>query len=130
MEAIRVKRVGGPEVLEWVEVPVPAPKGYEATVKIAASGVNDTDVYYREGRYETVLPFVVGQEAAGEVVAIGSHVKSIRVGDRVGYTMLLGSYAEYAPVPADRLVKIPAGVNDRQAAAAMFAGNDRALPVA
>jgi len=57
-------------------------------------------------------------------------VKSIRVGDRVGYTMLLGSYAEYAPVPADRLVKIPAGVNDRQAAAAMFAGNDRALPVA
>jgi len=91
-------------------------------VKIAASGVNYIDVYYREGRYQTVLPFVVGQEAAGEVVAIGSGVNDIRVGDRVGYTMLLGSYAEYAAVPADRLVKIPEGVNYRQAAAAMLQG--------
>ncbi|HZE26150.1 MAG TPA: quinone oxidoreductase [Terriglobales bacterium] len=122
MRAIQVKRVGGPEVLEWVEVSVPEPKGYEATVKIAASGVNYIDVYYREGRYQTVLPFVVGQEAAGEVVAIGSGVNDIRVGDRVGYTMLLGSYAEYAAVPADRLVKIPEGVNYRQAAAAMLQG--------
>jgi len=122
MKAIQVKQVGGPEALELVEIPVPEPKANEAVVKIAASGVNFIDVYYREGRYKAPLPFVVGQEAAGDVVTVGPDVKTVKVGDRVAYTMLLGSYAEYQSVAADRLVKIPEGVSDRQAAAAMLQG--------
>ncbi len=122
MKAIQVKRVGGPEVLEEVELPVPEARGSEAVVKIAAVGVNFIDVYYREGRYKAVLPFVPGQEAAGEVVAIGPGVTDVKVGDRVAYTMVLGSYAEYASIAADRLVKIPDGVNYQQAAALMLQG--------
>ncbi len=122
MRAIQVKQTGGPEVLELSDLPVPQPKPNEAVVKIHASGVNYIDVYYREGRYKAQLPFVVGQEASGIVSAVGADVKGIAVGDRVAYTMLLGSYAEYAAVAADRLVKIPADVSDRQAAAAMLQG--------
>src|SRR6266550_723916 len=119
---MQVKRVGGPEVLELLDIPAPEPKANEAVVKIAASGVNYVDVYFREGRYTTTLPFVSGQEGAGEVVAVGSNVKNVKVGDRVAWTMLLGTYAEYAAVPEDRLVKIPEGVDYRQAAAAMLQG--------
>jgi NADPH:quinone reductase len=122
MKAIQVKRTGGPEVLELVELAVPEAKGNEAVVKIAAAGVNFIDVYYREARYKAVLPFVPGQEGAGEVVALGPDVKQLKVGDRVAYTMVMGSYAEYASVPADRLVKIPDGVSYPQAAAAMLQG--------
>jgi NADPH2:quinone reductase len=122
MKAIQVKKVGGPEVLELVDIPVPEPKANEGLVKIAASGVNFVDVYYREGRYKTALPFVAGQEGAGEVVAVGSDVKNLKVGDRVAWTMLLGTYAEYAAVPGDRLVKIPERVDYRQAAATMLQG--------
>jgi NADPH:quinone reductase len=122
MKAIQVKRVGGPEVLEFVEIAVPEPKANEALVKIAASGVNFVDVYFREGRYKTDLPFVAGQEAAGDVVAVGSGVTTVKIGNRVAWTMLLGTYAEYAAVPADRLVEIPEGVDFRQAAAAMLQG--------
>ena len=96
--------------------------GNEAVVKIAAAGVNFIDVYNREGRYKAPLPLVLGQEAAGAVSAVGADVHDVAVGDRVAYTMSLGSYAEYAAVPADRLVKIPAGVDERQAAAAMLQG--------
>jgi len=122
VKAMQVKRVGGPEVLELLDIPAPEPKANEAVVKIAASGVNYVDVYFREGRYTTTLPFVSGQEGAGEVVAVGSNVKNVKVGDRVAWTMLLGTYAEYAAVPEDRLVKIPEGVDYRQAAAAMLQG--------
>lgn len=122
MKAILVKHVGGPEVLELTEVPVPEPKANEAAVKIVASGVNFIDVYYREGRYKAALPFIPGQEVAGDVVAVGPDVASVKVGDRVAYTMVLGSYAEYATVAADRLVKIPEGVSYQQAAAAMLQG--------
>ena len=122
MKAIQVRRVGGPEVLELADIPVSEPKPNEAVVKIAASGVNYVDVYYRAGRYTTPLPFVAGQEGAGEVVAVGYDVQSVKVGDRVAWTMLLGTYAEYAAVPADRLVKIPQGIDDRQAAATMLQG--------
>lgn len=122
MKAIQVKRAGGPEVLELVELPVPEAKGAEAVVKIVAAGVNFIDVYYREGRYKAVMPFVPGQEAAGDVVAVGANVTNVKVGDRVAYTMVLGSYAEYAAVAADRLVKIPEGVSYQQAAAAMLQG--------
>jgi NADPH2:quinone reductase len=122
MKAIQVKHVGGAEVLTLAELSVPEAKGSEAVVKIAAAGVNFIDVYYREGRYQAVVPFVPGQEAAGEVVAVGPDVTDIKVGDRVAYTMVMGSYAEYASVAADRLVKIPAGVSYQQAAAAMLQG--------
>jgi NADPH2:quinone reductase len=122
MKAIQVKRAGGPEVLELVNLPVPEAKGAEAVVKIVAAGVNFIDVYYREGRYKAVMPFVPGQEAAGDVVAVGSNVTNLKVGDRVAYTMVLGSYAEYSAVAADRLVKIPEGVSYQQAAAAMLQG--------
>ena len=122
MKAIQVKQVGGPEVMELKEMPVPEPKANEAAVKIVASGVNFIDVYYREGRYKAAMPFTPGQEAAGDVVAVGSGVRSVKVGDRVAYTMVLGSYAEYSAVAADRLVKIPDGVSYQQAAATMLQG--------
>src|SRR5215472_6934367 len=122
MKAIQVRKTGGPEVLTLVDLPVPQPKPNEAVVKIAASGVNFIDVYFREGRYPSPLPFVDGQEAAGTVSAVGSDVKSLKAGDRVAYTGALGAYAEYAAVPGDRLVKTPAGITDQQAAAAMLQG--------
>jgi NADPH2:quinone reductase len=122
MKAIQVKQVGGPEAMELVELPVPQPKANEAVVKLAASGVNFIDVYNREGRYKSPLPFVLGQEGAGAITTVGAEVKSVKVGDRVAWTSQLGSYAEYAAVPADRLVPIPQGVSDQQAAAVMLQG--------
>ena len=122
MKAIQVQKTGGPEALTLVDVPVPKPKANEALVKIAGIGVNFIDVYFREGRYPAQLPFIDGQEAAGTVTEIGSEVKSLKAGDRVAYTGVLGSYAEYAAVPADRLVKVPAKITDEQAAAAMLQG--------
>src|SRR5271157_3921632 len=110
MKAIQIKKTGGPEAMELVELPVPQAKSNEAVVRIQAAGVNFIDVYNREGRYKTALPFVLGQEAAGVVTAVGSDVRGVAVGDRVAYTLIMGSYAEYAVVPADKLVKIPAGV--------------------
>ena len=108
--------------MELVELPVPEPKASEAVVKLAASGVNFIDVYNREGRYKVPLPFVLGQEGAGTVTAVGANVNSVKPGDRVAWTSVLGSYAEYAVLPADRLVPTPAGVSDQQAAAAMLQG--------
>jgi NADPH2:quinone reductase len=122
MKAITVQKTGGPEVLTLADLPLPKPKPNEAVVKIAASGVNFIDVYFREGRYPSALPFVDGQEAAGTVSEVGSDVKSLKPGDRVAYTGVLGAYAEYAAVPADRLVKTPDGITDQQAAAAMLQG--------
>jgi NADPH2:quinone reductase len=122
MKAIQVKQVGGPEAMELAELPSPQPKAGEAVVKLAASGVNFIDVYFREGRYKSPLPFVLGQEGAGEVISVGAEVKSVKVGDRVAWTGLLGTYAEYAAVPADRLVSIPKGISDQQAASAMLQG--------
>jgi NADPH2:quinone reductase len=122
MKAIQVKQVGGPEAMEVVELPVPQPRPNEAVVKLAASGVNFIDVYFREGRYKAPLPLILGQEGAGVVTAVGAEAKSLKVGDRVAWSGLLGSYAEYEAVPADRLVPIPQGVSDHQAAAAMLQG--------
>jgi NADPH:quinone reductase len=122
MKAIQVKQPGGPEVMELVDLPVPEPKANEAVVKLAASGVNFIDVYHREGRYKLPLPFVLGQEGAGVVTAVGADVKTVKKGDRVAWTGVMGGYAEYAAIPADRLVAIPAGVSDQQAAAAMLQG--------
>jgi NADPH:quinone reductase len=122
MKAIQVKQAGGPEVMELAELPVPQAKANEAVVKLAASGVNFIDVYFREGRYKAPLPFVPGQEGAGVVTAVGSDVKSMKVGDHVAWTGLQGSYSEYVAVPEDRLVPVPQGVSDREAAAAMLQG--------
>jgi NADPH2:quinone reductase len=122
MQAIQVSQVGGPEVLTAVDLPAPSPKANEALVNIKAAGINFIDVYLREGRYPTPLPFISGQEAAGVVTEVGSEVTALKPGDRVAYTSLLGSYAEYAAVPASRLVKIPEELDFEQAAAAMLQG--------
>ena len=122
MKAIQIKSTGGPDVMQYVDLPNPQPKANEVIVKIAAAGINFIDVYFREGRYKADVPFVSGQEASGTVSAVGSDVRDFSVGDRVAYTGVMGAYAEYAAVPADRLVKIPSGVNDREAAAAMLQG--------
>jgi len=122
MKAIQVKKPGGAEALELVEIPVPQPKPNEALVKVAAAGVNFIDVYQREGRYPVALPFVIGQEGAGVVSAVGAEVKSVKAGERVAWTSIMGSYAEFVAVPADRLVRIPQGVSDREAAAVMLQG--------
>src|SRR5690242_2474048 len=122
MKAIQVKQPGGVEALQLVELPEPKPKAGEAVVKIAAVGVNFIDIYLREGRYKAPLPFVDGQEAAGTVTEVASDVKTVKAGDRVAYAGTLGAYAEYAAVPAGRLVPIPSGVTDRDAAAAMLQG--------
>jgi NADPH2:quinone reductase len=122
MKAIQIKQTGGPELMELVDLPVPPPKPNEAVVRIVAAGVNFIDVYNREGRYKAPLPFVLGQEGAGVVSAVGSDVRDVAIRERVAYTGVLGSYAEYAAVPADRLVKIPDGVSEREAAAAMLQG--------
>jgi NADPH:quinone reductase len=122
MKAIQITQPGGPDAMQLVEVPVPNPKPNEAVVKIAASGVNFIDVYNREGRYKVPLPFILGQEAAGTVTAVGPDVKHVKIGDRVAYTSVMGAYAEYAAVPADRLVQIPEGVSEQQASAIMLQG--------
>lgn len=122
MKAIQIKQTGGPDVMEYVDIPNPQPKANEVIVKIAAAGINFIDVYFREGRYKADVPFVSGQEGSGTVSAVGSGVRDFSAGDRVAYTGVMGAYAEYAAVPSDRLVKIPSGVNDREAAASMLQG--------
>jgi NADPH2:quinone reductase len=122
MKAIQVAALGGPEALTLVDVPVPDPKPNEALVQIKAAGVNFIDVYFREGRYPAPLPFVNGQEGSGVVIGVGPDVTTLRLGDRVAYTGVMGSYAEYAAVPAERLVRIPDELDFEHAAAAMLQG--------
>lgn len=123
MKAVRVCDHGGPEVLRVDEIDLPSPGAGEALVEIAASGVNFIDVQFRTGGYPTPqFPFTLGMEGAGTVTAVGDDVTEVGVGDRVAYAMVLGSYAEYAIVAADRLVKLPAAVDFRSAAAVMLQG--------
>ncbi|MGA2737614.1 MAG: quinone oxidoreductase [Bryobacteraceae bacterium] len=122
MKAIRIKETGGPEKMELVDLPVPAAGAGHALVKIAASGVNFIDVYFRTGLYKADLPATLGSEGAGTVESVGPGVTGLAPGDRVAYAMARGSYAEYAVVPAAQLVKIPAGVDSQTAAAAMLQG--------
>src|SRR5258708_5395688 len=120
MKAIQIQKTGGPEVLTLADVPVPRPKPNEVVVKIAAAGVNFIDVYFREGRYPSALPLIDGQEAAGAVTETGSEVKSLKPGDRVAYTGIMGAYAEYSAVPADRLVRVPPATPDPQPASPLL----------
>ena len=122
MKAVRVHEFGGPEALVYEEVPDPAPGEGEALVKIGASGINYIDVYYRTGQYPADPPFTSGQEAAGTVEAVGDGVEGLSTGDRVAYEGVLGSYAEYAIVPAHKLVPLPDGVDIRTAAAVLLQG--------
>src|SRR5437764_6314049 len=122
MKSIQVKQPGGPETMELVDVPVPQPGPQRALVRIAASGVNFSDVYFRTGLYKADIPTALGSEGAGTVEAIGPEVTEVSPGDRVAYAMARGSYAEYAVVPAAQLVKIPNHVDFQTAAAAMLQG--------
>jgi NADPH2:quinone reductase len=122
MKAIRVNAPGGPEVLHYEDVADPTPKAGEATVKVDAAGINYIDVYQRSGQYKLNLPLTLGLEAGGTVTAVGPNVTEVKVGDKVAYTGVAGAYAQYAAVPAARLVTLPAGLSTRQGAAAMLQG--------
>jgi NADPH2:quinone reductase len=122
--AVRVHKTGGPEVLTFEEIEVPAPGPGQVKIKNRAIGVNFIDTYFRMGMYPSPvgLPFVSGNEAAGEVIAVGPGVTDLKVGDRVGYTSALGSYAAERILPADRAVKLPEAISYEQAAAMMLKG--------
>jgi NADPH2:quinone reductase len=122
VKAIRVHATGGPEVLRLEDLPTPEPGRGQALVKIEAIGVNYTDIYSRVGWSKASLPFTIGVEAAGTVQGVGPEVTGITRGDRVAYTGAMGAYAEYAVVPAWRLVKLPGGTEFTTAAAAMLQG--------
>lgn len=122
MKAVRVHQVGGPEVLRYEDVPVPAPGPGQALVKLDAIGLNFIDCYFRAGLYKTPLPFTPGNEGAGTVTAIGPNVTAVRVGDRVSYAPVMGAYAEYAVVAAERLVPVPDTIETRTAAAVTLQG--------
>ena len=122
MKAIRIQQNGGPEVLKLEEVPTPQPGPGQALVKLEAIGVNFIDVYHRTGLYKTALPLTPGQEGSGTITALGEGAAGVKVGDRVAWTSVMGSYAEYQVVPADRLIKLPKGLEAKDGAAAMLQG--------
>lgn len=123
-KAIRIHQTGGPEAMVWEEVEVPSPGAGEALIRHTAVGVNYIDVYHRDGLYPLpALPHVLGMEAAGVVEAVGDGVVEVRPGDRVAYASLpVGAYAERRVMPAERLVPVPDGIGDQQAAAMMLKG--------
>jgi NADPH2:quinone reductase len=122
MKAIRIHSTGGPEVLTYEDVELPQPGPGEARVKLAASGVNFIDTYQRKGLYPLKLPIIQGQEGGGVVDAVGEGVTEVKPGEKVVYTSVQGSYAEYVAVPASRLIPVPEGVPLKQATAAMLQG--------
>ncbi|MDX1436420.1 MAG: quinone oxidoreductase [Anaerolineales bacterium] len=122
MKAIQIYEVGGPEALQYSDVPVPDPGEGEVRIKVAAVGINFIDIYHRKGLYPIQAPFTPGSEASGVVDALGPGVETFREGDRVAYAMVRGSYSEYVTVPAAKLVHVPADIDLRLAAAAMLQG--------
>lgn len=122
MRAIRVHEYGGPNVMRLEDNDLPEPGSGEVLIMLEASGVNYIDTYQRSGQYKMNLPFTPGSEGGGRVKAVGEGVTGISVGDPVAYAMQLGSYAEYAIVPAWKVVPIPVGVNMLTATAAMLQG--------
>jgi NADPH:quinone reductase len=122
MKAIELAETGGPEVMHLREIPTPTLQQDEVLIRVAVTGVNFIDLYVREGRYGNKLPFTPGQEAAGTVVAVGKSVSYLHEGDRVAWCSILGTYAEYAVAPAERVVPIPIDVTFEQAAATLLQG--------
>jgi len=122
MRAVRFHEHGGSKVLSIEEMPVPQPKSDEALIRVEAAGVNFIDVYKREGLYKVPLPATLGEEGAGIVVEVGSDVTEVKPGDRVAWASVLGAYAEYAAVPAAKLVPLPDGISTEQGAAVMLQG--------
>jgi len=122
MKAIRIHQFGGPEVLQLDDLPVPEPGLGEARVKLQAIGVNYVDIYHRLGLYHGQLPLALGEEGGGVVDAIGPGVTDVKPGDRVAYASVPGSYADYAIVPAWRLIPVPAGFDLSLAVAVMLQG--------
>ena len=122
MKAVRIHQFGGPEVMQYEEVPTPIPGQGQVLVNQAAAGLNYIDVYQRTGLYPNTLPYTLGLEGSGTVVGVGAGVTDFKEGDRVAYTGVPGTYAEYALVPADRLVMMPDGLDEKVGAAAMLQG--------
>src|SRR5277367_4864655 len=122
MQAIQILTTGSADVLTLRDLPTPTPGPGEALIRIEASGVNFIDTYFREGRYPAKLPYTLGQEAAGTIVAVAPDVTTFKPGDRVAWCLIPGTYAQLAVAPAARLVAIPDGVTTQQAAAAILQG--------
>jgi NADPH2:quinone reductase len=122
MKAIQIRETGGPEVLELVELPIPQPGPGQVLIRVEATGLNFIEIYFRKGVYKAALPLIPGSEAAGTVEELGPGVTGFAAGDLVASTSVLGSYAEYALVPAAQLVKVPAALAPEKAAAAMLQG--------
>jgi NADPH2:quinone reductase len=122
MKAVRIEQFGGLDALQVQDILLPEPQEGEARVKLGVIGVNFLDIYQRVGRYQGSLPFTLGQEAAGIVDAVGPNVNYVQPGDHVVYASVQGSYAEYAIVPAWRLVPLPSDLDASQAVAAMVQG--------
>ena len=122
MKAVRIHETGSSEMLRHEDVPLPAPGQGQALVRLRAAGVNFLDIYHRTGLNPMPLPFILGSEGAGIVEGVGSGVTEVQPGDRVTYTNVLGSYAEYVVAPAWRLVPIPPQLDFIQAAAVMLQG--------
>src|SRR4051812_38654829 len=122
MNAIQIQNTGGPEVLQLADLPIPVPGPGQVLIRIEAVGVNFIEIYFRKGQYKATMPLVPGSEAAGTIEDLGSGVTGFKPGDLVASVGVLGSYAEYALVPAAQLVKVPAGLTPEQAAAPMLQG--------
>jgi NADPH:quinone reductase len=122
MKAIQIQEVGGPEVLKLVDLPIPQPGPGQVLMRVEAVGVNYVEVYFRKGVYKSALPLTPGSEAAGTIEELGPGVTGFSTGDAVASSSVLGSYAEYALVPAAQLVKVPTALAPEQAAAAMLQG--------
>ena len=120
--AVRVHKTGGPGTLKYEEVPIAAPKKGEIRIRQTAIGLNYIDIYHRTGLYPMELPASIGMEAAGVVEAVGRGVKGLKEGDRVAYCSLPGAYTDMRVAPADRVIKLPRDISDRQAAAMMLKG--------
>jgi NADPH2:quinone reductase len=122
LRAIRLQAPGGPEVLHLEDVPVPTPGPGQALIRVEAAGLNYIDVYHRIGLYKQPFPLTLGREAGGTVESVGPGVTTVRQGDRVASEAVIGAYAEYALVAADRLVPLPDGVSAKAGAAVMLQG--------
>lgn len=122
MKAIQIHETGGPEVLTLAELPIPQPGPGQVLIRVEATGVNFVEIYFRKGTYKAALPFIPGSEASGTVEELGPGVTGFAPGDAVASASVIGSYAEYALVPAAQLIKTPQGISHEQAAAAMLQG--------